>query len=216
MLMRIVCLSDTHYRHHEIAVPDGDVLIHAGDLTRKGSLDDVEDFDLWLVALPHRHKVVIAGNHDWCFQTKPGRARAALAHATYLQDRGVTIEGVRFWGSPWQPWFLDWAFNLPRGAALAEKWALIPPNTDVLITHGPPFGVLDATARGEMVGCTDLRERILEIAPRLHVFGHIHEGYGVTTLGTTTCANASNLGADYTVDHPPLVFDLVDGELRRV
>src|SRR5262245_5920777 len=131
--MRIVCLSDTHDLHDRLLVPDGDLLLHAGDATMRGSLEQIEAFDQWLGTQPHRHKVVIAGNHDWGFQRTPAKARALIRHAVYLEDAATTIEGLRIWGSPWQPWFFDWAFNLQRGAEIAAKWALIPSGLDVLI-----------------------------------------------------------------------------------
>ncbi len=194
--MRLVVLSDTHNRHHGLAVPDGDVLVHCGDFTGHGSPAEIAAFDAFLAGLPHRHKVVIAGNHDFGFERRPAESRALLRHATYLQDSGVTIDGVRFWGSPWQPWFYDWAFNLPRGPRLREKWALIPDDTDVLITHGPPHGILDLTARGEPVGCEELLERVRALRPRVHLFGHIHEASGRETRDGVLFVNASicNLG----------------------
>jgi len=98
----------------------------------------------------------------------------------------VEIEGVRFWGSPWQPWFFDWAFNLERGEEIRAKWELIPDDTEVLITHGPPQGHGDMTSRGEGAGCADLLARIRQVKPRYHLFGHIHEGYGTSTDGVTS------------------------------
>jgi Icc-related predicted phosphoesterase len=189
--MKIVCISDTHARHHLTVVPDGDILVHGGDITRHGSLEDVESFDLWLGTLPHKHKVMICGNHDFCFQKQPAEARGRITNAIYLEDSGCEIEGLSFYGSPWQPWFFDWAFNLPRGEALAEMWAKIPLGVDVLITHGPPQGILDETNRGESVGCRDLLERVLKIKPRLHVFGHIHEAAGRLKIEDTIFVNAS-------------------------
>ncbi|TAM87114.1 metallophosphoesterase, partial [bacterium] len=121
--MRIVCVSDTHQYHSRLNIPDGDVLIHAGDLTMKGDYAAVRGVDAWLANLPHRHKIVIAGNHDFAFEGNRYAAKM-LPHATYLEDSGVEIDGLLFWGSPWQPWFYDWAFNLQRGAEIAEKWAL--------------------------------------------------------------------------------------------
>ena len=152
--MRIVCLSDTHNLHSAFAVPEGDVLVHAGDATLRGTREEVVAFDAWLGTLPHRHKVLVAGNHDWLFEREPDRARGMITNATYLQDEGVTIDGLAFWGSPWQPWFLSWAFNLQRGAPLREKWDRIPAATDVLITHGPPHGILDRVEKlaGRVIG----------------------------------------------------------------
>jgi predicted phosphohydrolase len=190
-MLRIVCVSDTHARHDRSVVPAGDVLLHAGDLTEVGDLADVTEFDRWLGSLPHRHKVVICGNHDFCFQRQPAETRARIRNAVYLEDSGVQVGGLRVWGSPWQPWFYDWAFNLPRGPQLAAKWSLIPADTDVLLTHGPPLGFGDRTRRGEGVGCADLMERVRVVRPKLHVFGHIHEAAGVCGDGHTMYVNAS-------------------------
>ncbi len=206
--MRIVAISDTHNLHDAVDVPPGDVLIHAGDLTNQGSLDDVRAFDELLAGLPHQHKIVVAGNHDFCFERRPQVARAALRHALYLQDEAVTIDGIRFYGSPWQPWFYDWAFNLQRGPEIRAKWDLIPADTDVLITHGPPLGHGDRNVHGEPVGCADLHQRVQQVGPRYHVFGHIHEGYGTTSNGTTTFVNASVCDFRYHPVNPPQVFDL--------
>lgn len=207
MTLRLVVLSDTHGLHDRLEVPPGDILIHAGDLSRRGDLHEVRAFDAWLARLEHRHKLVIAGNHDFCFERQPEAARAALGHARYLEDEAVEIEGIRFYGSPWQPWFYDWAFNLQRGADIRAKWQQIPDNTDVLITHGPPVGQGDANAHGDAVGCADLLERVRQVQPRYHLFGHIHEAYGTTSDGTTTFVNASTCNLGYRPVQPPVVLD---------
>ncbi|MCP4655694.1 MAG: metallophosphoesterase [bacterium] len=208
--VRIVVLSDTHSLHAGVQVPPGDVLIHAGDLTNHGALEDVVAFDRFLAALPHRHKLVIAGNHDFCFERQGEAARAALRHATYLEDEAIAVEGIRFYGSPWQPWFYDWAFNLRRGPEIRARWELIPEDTDVLITHGPPLGHGDLVRRGERVGCQDLLERVRQIKPRYHLFGHIHEAYGTTSDGTTTYVNASICDLAYRPVHSPVVLSYPD------
>lgn len=113
--MRLVCLSDTHGEQGRFMVPEGDVLIHAGDFSGLGTEREVHKFAKWLNGLPHRWKIVVAGNHDRFFEKQPEMARAYLEpDVIYLQDSGCEIEGLRFWGSPWQPWFMDWAFNLPQ------------------------------------------------------------------------------------------------------
>jgi Icc-related predicted phosphoesterase len=187
----IVAMADTHSYHRRLCVPPGDILIHAGDITRRGAMDELRDFDAFLAELPHRHKVVIAGNHDWCFQRKPRPARAALKHAIYLEDEAVEIEGLKIYGSPWQPWFLDWAFNLPRGPELGERWAKIPDDTEILVTHGPPLGFGDRTFRGDRVGCEDLLKRVREVKPSLHIYGHIHEDGGIFEEGGVKFVNAT-------------------------
>lgn len=208
ILTRIVCISDTHTLHDQVSIPDGDILIHAGDLTNRGSFQDVVDFNNWLGQLPHRHKIIIAGNHDFCFERNPQESQALVTNATYLQDSNITIGGLKIYGSPWQPWFYDWAFNLRRGEPLRLVWSLIPEDTDILITHGPPLGQGDMTERGVAVGCEELEKRIQTVQPRLHVFGHIHEGYGTTQKGKTTFVNASTCNARYEPVNPPVVIDL--------
>lgn len=183
-------ISDTHGYHEQLEVPDGDVLVHAGDCLRRGTLEELVELDEWLGALPHAHKVLIAGNHDWCFEQEPERARELVTNAQYLQDEATEIAGVRFWGSPWQPRFMDWAFNLDRGEPLAEKWAMIPDDTDVLVTHGPPHGIRDL-AYERNCGCEELLLRVREVQPRVHVFGHIHECPGVEQQGATIFVNAA-------------------------
>jgi Icc-related predicted phosphoesterase len=210
--MRVITISDTHERHEEIVLPAGDVLICAGDVTANGRLPSLERFARWMNGQPHAHKILIAGNHDFCFEEKPALARQVMReHAPsvhYLQDSGVEIEGLRVWGSPWQPRFYDWAFNLDRGAPLAEKWALIPDDTDILVTHGPPFGVLDLTPAGMRVGCEALAERLEALRVRLHVFGHIHHSHGVIERGSRMSVNACSCDESYRAVQTPIVVDL--------
>jgi predicted phosphohydrolase len=178
--MRLVAVADTHLFTDDLpAVPDGDVFVHAGDMCRSGELSELEHAAAWIRSLPHRHKIVVAGNHDRSFEDEPRAARQALGDdVVYLQDAGCELEGVSFWGSPWQPEFHSWAFNLPRGDALAERWARIPVGVDVLVTHGPPAGFGDASSMTGRQGCEDLLARVRDAKPRVHLFGHIHEDGG--------------------------------------
>lgn len=210
--MRIVALADTHMFHDELAVPDGDVLVHAGDMARSGAPDELTEVARFLRALPHPTKIVVAGNHDRLFETQPERARQIFEGLSYLQDSELVVDGVRFWGAPWQPEFHSWAFNLPRGAALAEKWALIPEGIDVLITHGPPEGYGDKVSDRRGAGCRDLLERVQAVRPRLHLFGHIHQDRGVWREGDITFANVTT----WECDLAPAVFDLLDGVVTPV
>ncbi len=208
--MRIVAVADTHLFHDELVVPDGDVFVHAGDMCRGGSLDELAVAAAWIRSLPHRHKVIVAGNHDWAFVHTPADARALFAGCTYLEDTEATIDGVRFYGSPWQPAFNDWAFNLPRGPALAAVWARIPRGVDVLVTHGPPEGIGDSN--GNRAGCVDLRNRVLEVTPRLHLFGHIHQDGGVWGAGATTFANVTT----WECERAPTVIDVEPSAISPV
>lgn len=208
--MRIVCLSDTHGLTDKLEIPDGDVLIHAGDICGIGRNYELDQFNHFLAGLPHRHKIYIAGNHDSPLE-RGGRvlAEKLVTKAIYLQDNGIEIEGVKFWGSPWQPEFFNWSYNLPRGPQLAAKWAMIPGDTDVLVTHGPPLGILDrVNRRDNAVGCEDLLKRVEDIKPKLHVFGHIHESYGVLEKNGTIYANASICNGHYWPGNPAIVVDL--------
>ena len=214
--VHLVCLSDTHNLHERVPVPDGDVLLHAGDFTARGTVREVEAFGRFLAGLPHPTKIVVAGNHDFLFQRDRERARALLGDALYLEDACVEVAGLRILGSPWQPWFHDWAFNLPRGAALAAKWALVPDALDVLITHGPPHHVLDRTLDGLEVGCEELTLALERIRPRLHVFGHIHEAYGRVQANGTLSVNACICDLRYRAVQPPIVVDWDGTSMRLV
>jgi Icc-related predicted phosphoesterase len=190
-MLTLVAIADTHMFHDSLVVPDGDILIHAGDMCRFGSPEELEIARDFLKALPHRIKIVVAGNHDRAFEDQPEAARALFKDFIYLQDQMCILEGIMFYGSPWTPAFNDWAFNLPRGAPLAEKWALIPEGVDILITHGPPFGIGDENAIESRKGCQDLLVRVQKIAPKLHLFGHIHQNRGHWEVGATTFINVT-------------------------
>lgn len=207
--MRIVCISDTHLRY--VAVPSGDLLIHAGDATIEGTPKEFAQFFDWFGKLPHPHKVFIAGNHDWIFEKKPELARSMIPPGvTYLQDELATVNGLKIYGSPWQPEFMDWAFNLVRGWPLRKKWEAIPAGIDILVTHGPPLSILDYSPFGqEHVGCADLRNELSRVKPKLHVFGHIHHSYGKMELGGTTFVNASICDEAYRATRQPIVLELL-------
>jgi Icc-related predicted phosphoesterase len=222
--MKIVCISDTHLRHvwprPTIEIPEGDVLVHAGDATFRGNDKEVGDFAKWFDNLPHKHKVFVPGNHDIGFETQPDRYRRYFKNTHILIDQEVVIDGIKFYGSPWQPEFCDWAFNLPRGDALAEKWAMIPEDTDVLITHGPPLGIGDNVGdvylAGERVGCDRLRTRVEEVKPQLHVFGHLHNGYGVyNQYGETVYINAAVCDEHYEPTNKPLTYEILNPRRRN-
>jgi len=217
--MKIACISDTHMSHVGIGVVPADVVLHAGDSLGWGSRSELAEFCRWYAGYPAAVKILIAGNHDWCFEKHPTIA-PMIAHEygiTYLQDDWTVVGDLKFYGSPWQPWFNDWAFNLPRdGWQLRKRWEAIPADTDVLITHGPPFMVRDKaswrhskspdSAHG---GCKILRDEVItRIRPKLHVFGHIHEGYGTEVIGDTTFVNAAMLDDTYEPGNAVQTFDL--------
>lgn len=208
---KIICISDTHGKHGrtELDIPNGDILIHAGDFTSMGTKYQTEVFIEWFGLLPHKHKVLIAGNHDWLAQQKPPELlyMCQMAGITYLDHKSCEIEGIKIFGSPWTPAFCNWAFNYKRGEQAIKIWNVIPDDTNVLITHGPPYGIHDYVEGGakqsrwnteDNVGCKDLLNRINQLKDlRLHVFGHIHCGRGLLDNGRITFINAAVLGEDY-------------------
>ena len=206
--MKIIIISDTHGLHNNIDIPDGDILIHGGDITGRGKLNDVREFNDFLGSLPHKHKIVIAGNHDFCIENSKKESINQLTNCIYLEDSGLELAGIRFWGSPWQPWFHDWAFQLKRGNELKMKWDLIPESTDVLITHGPPHKILDKTNHNAFAGCEELSLAVKRIKPKFHIFGHIHEAYGTYSDSDTKYINASICTADYRPDNQPVEINL--------
>jgi Icc-related predicted phosphoesterase len=213
--MKVICISDTHNLHKRIPTdwfPTGDVIIHAGDVSGRGSIPEIKEFLEWFSKLPYPHKILIAGNHDWGFQRYPEVIEEILKefpNITYLQDSGIEINGVRFWGSPWQPTFYNWAFNLDRGPEIREKWKLIPEDTDVLITHGPAYGHCDMVLSGEFVGCEDLLNEIhTRLKIKWHICGHIHCGHGESVDAKAHYINASIVNERYEVQYKPIVFEI--------
>ncbi|ELT98044.1 hypothetical protein CAPTEDRAFT_3300 [Capitella teleta] len=240
--VRFVCMSDTHSQTAKLPtnfIPDGDVFLHAGDFTKVGRPGEVVDFNAFLKTLPHKHKIVIAGNHDLtfdptfldpgqkredlerCFRVKPNSVdeflkkrnitsmKQVLKDGVYLEDSETSVHGVRIYGSPWQPEFCDWGFNLDRGQPCLDKWNKIPEGIDVLMTHGPPIGYGDLCVSDQRAGCVELLTSIQKrIKPKFHIFGHIHEGYGAWSDGTTSYINASTCNLRYLPVNPPIIFDV--------
>ena len=135
--LRFVLVSDTHMHHGRVFVPPGDVLVHAGDATSRGTPPQLRSFAAFAAAQPHHHKAVIAGNHDFGLQQTPTPG-AELFGDAYLCDAGRELDGLRAWGSPWPPWFHDWALNPPRGPPCTDSRALPPPPPTPTVTHAPP------------------------------------------------------------------------------
>lgn len=167
-------------RHELVRIPDCDVLVHAGDFTRRGRRGEALEFLDWLSRRPARHKLLTAGNHDHCCERESAwfEAEARARDIHYLVDSEVELDGIRLWGSPVTPRFRGMAFNRERGAEIRSHWDRIPEGIDVLVTHGPARGIGDRMFLGANVGCDDLRERLHQVRPRVHVFGHIHEAFG--------------------------------------
>ena len=211
-MTKLVLLSDTHTFHDEVIVPECDILLCAGDFSSTGKAGEVKKFLDWYSVQPATHKIYIAGNHDLSYEDSP-EFKARMVHLypniTYLEVSGINVCGLNIWGDPHQPWFCDWAFNLPRGIRLKEQWDKIPDDTDILVTHGPPHGILDTISfTGEHAGCLDMLDRITKMNLKLVVFGHIHENYGQVKSGNTIYANVGLCDDRYDIVNQPMVIEL--------
>jgi Icc-related predicted phosphoesterase len=205
--LTIVLISDTHELHREIEVPTGDILIHAGDLTMNSrSAEKLIDFNEWLGELPHAHRVVIPGNHD--FIVEDASRHALITNATLLINESVEIMGLKFWGSPTTP-LLGEAFGVVSDTVRAKLYSGIPADTDILVTHGPPYGILDHTpGSNRHEGCHQLFAAVQTLKPMLHVFGHVHGAYGTYSTGDTLFVNAALPGRGLGMSNRPHVFRL--------
>ena len=244
MTIRIVCISDTHEQHHKVNVPYGDVLIHAGDFCLfDGTRRQVKNFASWFASQPHLHKVVISGNHDAAFQTMPDRARewlkvksrdsGAQVGCHYLENETVDLDidgrGLKIHGAPQHPGDYGMAFTTEDEEDRKAKWALFPMNSEIIVVHGPPYGILDETKWDEVArnpfdgaetriehsvrdGCRALRRKLEAMSDlKLVVCGHIHSGFGTSRLDSgALVVNAALCGAHHLLDlkRRPIVVDL--------
>ena len=218
--MKALIISDTHNKHLSIKGDlinnkdnDIDMIIHCGDVSGRGYRNEIIPFLSWFNGLNFKYKVMIAGNHDFYFETATTDEIKTLLseypNITYLNDSGIEIEGYKIWGSPVQPWFYNWAFNR-KDDEINKHWDLIPLDTQILLTHGPIKGYLDLTKHGDSAGCPRLREKIGELKElKMHCSGHIHEGYGkyVTDNGVTL-VNASIVDYYYEPVNEPILVEL--------
>lgn len=213
-MVRICCISDTHEQHEAVVIPPCDVLVHAGDLSYMGEHKPIARANEWFGRLKRagtvKEVVCIAGNHDWGFQKNPSFFRAIMTNCVFLQDEPAEVMGLRFYGSPRTPFFCSWAFNEARGTQIARWWKKIPEDVQVLVTHGPPMGVLDTLEDGEHVGCEELKKRVDELKDlRLHAFGHIHSANAkLMDPAGRIFVNAAVCDEEYKPTQQPHVVDL--------
>jgi len=235
-MTKFITISDLHSKYNDIPKEwfvEADCIICAGDVTNVGYPHDAENFLKWFNKLPYKHKIFIPGNHDFCFDEKyVSTTPHGLQHWSqhipktkmdveaimdkypdirYLNDSGTVVNGITIWGSPISPWFHDWAFNRDRGDVIQKHWDMIPTSTDIVVTHGPCWGILDKTEQGDLTGCKNLGWEICNrIKPKYHICGHIHEAYGVAIQGSTTYINTSILDRGYSINnkHKPITFEL--------
>ena len=218
--MKLVLISDTHCQHKALTIPECDILIHAGDWTGRGEEYQAIEFLEWFESQTQaKHRIFIAGNHDFIAEREPIKFRQLVAAyaptCIYLEDESVTIEGYKIHGSPISPEFCNWAFNRFRGADIQKHWNLIPSDTEILVVHGPPLGYGDKLSQygsepGKNIGCADLLNTIDSRLKDLKLIctAHIHEGSGMYTHGNIVIVNASVLDERYRLKNPPRVITL--------
>lgn len=206
--MKIICISDTHNRYQELdgKIPDGDILIHAGDLVSHGTVEEIQQFVNWYSKLPHRYKIFVGGNHDGALEHSRELIQIPK-NLIYLENELIEIEGLRIWGSPVSPPYRSFGFMWDEERRYAT-YQLIPDNCDIIINHSPPFGILDKVEEGQHVGCEILAKRLSELNPKLVVFGHIHEGYGQLKRNNTIYVNASIMTRRYQATNLPICIEL--------
>lgn len=228
-MIKFVCISDTHTKTSALSLPKGDVLIHAGDFSFSGQNWEIEGFNKFLKKFDFKHKIVIAGNHELTFDNNlymknikvwnnnkqglltPDEAKSMLDDVIYLENSSVDLYGYKIWGSPVTPEFFDMAFMKNRGEEINEVWKQIPSDTDILITHGPPYNILDKTKDNLSVGCEELAKHVLErVKPKYHIFGHIHEANGMVKIDDTVFINASICNLKYKPMNSYYTFELED------
>jgi hypothetical protein len=202
MPMRICVISDTHRLENEIDIPPCDLLIHAGDWSLFGKSEQAMDrFLAWFAEQPARYRVLTCGNHEYPVEADPDKWRLRVRDAALLLNDSITIEGIKLWSSPVTP-LREGAFGISDEAERETLWRTIPNDTDILVTHGPPQGILDG---GQ--GCPALRRAVIRVKPKLHCFGHIHSAYGVQPTKNTLFVNASILDEDGAPSRKPVLLN---------
>ena len=209
MIPTIHAISDMHFAHEDVMLRGGDILLIAGDFMGHGLPQELTVFNEWLGRQPYKHRIVVAGNHDWACEDA-SLAQRTLSNCIYLNHESAIVMGLKIFGSQWTPTFGSWAFMYDRGSELSVRlWMAVPLDTDILVTHGPAqgSGVSIVKGRTDDVGCWDLRHRICQL-PQLkaHVCGHIHSGYGVGAIGDVKCYNVSVADERYDIVNPPSVI----------
>ena len=212
--MKITIISDTHNKHNELdqlLTEESDVIIHCGDFTSMGYIEEVKKFLNWFSNLNQfTHKIFIAGNHDFSFEENFDEVKDLIpSNVIYLENSEVVIDGVKFYGTPIQKVFYNWAFNKEYGD-LQKYYKMIPDDVDVLITHTPPLGILDDVFNNPIPqGSPILDEEIFErIKPKINCFGHIHESYGVKDIYNIKFVNASVLNMKYQITNKPIIVEI--------
>jgi Icc-related predicted phosphoesterase len=201
-------ISDSHSQHRKLTIPTCDFLIHCGDIGFDYAIQD--DFFEWFAEQPARYKCFVLGNHDRAGEWFEGiiKEQAAKYNLIYLHHNLVDTEGIKIYGSNYTPRFGDWAWMKKRGLPLHNEWENIPAETNILVSHGPPYGIRDKTPYGELVGCEELRDRINELPElKMHCFGHIHHSHGVSEISGITYINASSCTEKYEIKNQSIQWE---------
>lgn len=216
--MKLVAISDTHGKWKKLEIPPCDILVSAGDYSFQGERHIIKNFHEWLNKQPAKHIISVQGNHEvWVqenFQEAKELALSVCPRVHFIEHDLIEIEGLKIFGSAWTPWFLDWAYNAHRGPEIKRYWDQIPLDIDILITHGPPAGILDVVYNRygvpqERVGCQDLMDTILK-CPNLknHFFGHLHGSHGYKEFMDKHFWNVAICGETYTPDYEPTIVEI--------
>lgn len=208
--MKLICIADTHNKHEEINLPKGDILIHAGDFTDAGTLRECKSFLKWFSSQPHKYKILIGGNHDFYLEKMSEEELNSLIpiNIHYLNNSGISIGELNIWGSPITPGGGNWAFRKARGTEIAEYWNSIPTDTNILITHTPPYGIMDRLKDKSHIGCEELKKKLTSLNLQFHIFGHLHENYGFVRTNGIQFINCSIVDNRYRTIHPPISIDI--------
>jgi Icc-related predicted phosphoesterase len=208
-MLKLTCISDTHKKHRQIEIPKCDILVHAGDLGFEKQID--EDFFQWYSEQPARYKLFLQGNHDIQGQEYEYliKQKAEKYDLIYMHHNAIELEGLKFYGSNYSPRFGSWAWMKSRGLSMEQEWSQIPDNTQILLTHGPAYGILDTTAYGEKAGCEQLRDRIKNLTElKILIAGHIHEQYGICRKFGVDFVNAAMVDMYNRLVNKPIILNL--------
>ncbi len=211
METRVTVISDTHWRHQDLELPAGDILIHCGDMFNISSdKSQIRSIDAWFGKQRFAHRLCTGGNHDLELESETARHPQPFRNAHFLKQELVEVRGLRIFGAPWVPDLPRHAF-FKSGAALAEAWAQVPAGIDILVTHTPPKGILDMSSSNRSFGCAALAREMGRIAPRVHCFGHVHASAGHRQIGETLFINAASFDSRTRGVRPPISFTLSSG-----
>jgi Icc-related predicted phosphoesterase len=215
--MKLVIFSDTHNQHAKVRLPQGDVLVFAGDMSEMGSLYECEAFINYFNSQPHKHKVMVAGNHDFAFEESHRLMLKDMVNGYYLDNEMITVNGLTLFGSPYSPKYGGWAFMQERGSEeLIRTWSKIPDKCDIVMTHTPMYGYHDLTNEGVFAGCVDLRNRMEKVDFKMHICGHIHEGYGSTQFNDNKLLiNAAICNRHNKAVNPPIEVEYDGTNFKR-